>query len=95
MRFGSIGDIILITPLLRALRTRHQEAYVVVVTKEVFRPLLSDNPNVDRVVGLVPGTPLRQLAADLRTERFTMLNPKSPKNSAIALSSSRRPPLLQ
>ncbi len=71
VRFGSIGDLILITPLLRALRSRHPEAFLAVVTKDAYRPLLSDNPNIDQVVGLAPDAPLTALAAQLRAERFT------------------------
>jgi len=42
-----------------------------VVTKEEYLPLLSHNPNLDRVIGLAPGQPLRSLAAELRRERYT------------------------
>ncbi len=71
VRFSSIGDLVLITPLLRALRARHPDCYLAVATKEEFAPLLRHNPNVDRIVEFAPGDRLTHLARDLRAERFT------------------------
>lgn len=66
VRFSSIGDILLTTPLLRALRRRHPEAVVVYVTKRPMAPLIADNPHVSQVVALEPDEPVRHLAARLR-----------------------------
>ncbi|MBI1966457.1 MAG: glycosyltransferase family 9 protein, partial [Gemmatimonadetes bacterium] len=66
VRFSSIGDILLTTPLLRALRRRHPEAAVVYVTKRAMAPLVADNPHVSQVLALEPGEPVRHLAARLR-----------------------------
>jgi heptosyltransferase II len=71
VRFSSIGDILLTTPLLRAIRRRYADARITVVTKEEYLPLLSHNPNLDRVVGLAAGQSLRSLAGELRRERYT------------------------
>jgi lipopolysaccharide heptosyltransferase II len=71
VRFGAIGDIVLITPLLRALRERHRECYLAVVTKREYAPLLSDNPHLDRVIAYDRGTRLTELAAELRADRFS------------------------
>lgn len=66
VRFSSIGDIVLTTPLVRALRRRHPDAELVYVTKRALAPLVNDNPHLTRVVTLEPQEPLRQLAARLR-----------------------------
>ena len=66
VRFSSIGDILLTTPLVRALRRRHPEAQLVYVTKRAMAPLVADNPHLSRVVTLEPGEPLRHLAGRLR-----------------------------
>ena len=66
VRFSSIGDILLTTPLVRALRRRHPDAHLVYVTKRAHAPLVSDNPHLSAVVALEPGEPLGQLAARLR-----------------------------
>jgi heptosyltransferase-2 len=71
VRFSSIGDILLTTPLVRALRHRHPEAELVYVTKRALAPLVADNPHLSRVVCLEPGEPVRHLAARLRPLRPT------------------------
>ncbi len=65
VRFSSIGDVLLTTPLVRALRTRHPDAQLVFVTKQAMAPLVADNPHLTRVETLAPGEPLRALARRL------------------------------
>jgi lipopolysaccharide heptosyltransferase II len=71
VRFSSIGDVLLTTPLLRAIRRRHPSARMTVLTKQALIPLLSHNPNVDRVIGFQPGRSLTSLAAEIRAAGFT------------------------
>ncbi|HKW40472.1 MAG TPA: glycosyltransferase family 9 protein [Gemmatimonadales bacterium] len=66
VRFSSIGDILLTTPLVRALARRHPEAKLVYVTKRAMAPLVADNPHLAEVVTLEPGEPTRHLARRLR-----------------------------
>jgi heptosyltransferase II len=66
VRFSSIGDILLTTPLVRALARRHPEAKLVYVTKRAMAPLVADNPHLDEVVALEPDEPIRHLARRLR-----------------------------
>jgi heptosyltransferase-2 len=66
VRFSSIGDILLTTPLVRALALRHPEAKLVYVTKRAMAPLVADNPHLAEVVTLEPDEPLRHLARRLR-----------------------------
>jgi lipopolysaccharide heptosyltransferase II len=66
VRFSSIGDILLTTPLVRALARRHPDARLVYVTKRAMAPLVSDNPHLADVVTLEPNEPLRHLARRLR-----------------------------
>ncbi len=73
VRFSSIGDVLLTTPLLRALRRRHPGARVTVLTKETYAPLLSHNPHVDRVLATTRKQTLTALAAELRAEQYTHL----------------------
>ncbi len=49
LRFSSIGDIVLITPVLRRLKLQTQ-AQVHVLTKSSFRGILENNPYVDKVI---------------------------------------------
>lgn len=73
VRFSSIGDVLLTTPLVRALRARHPAAEITFVTKAAYAPLVRDNPRIDRVLTLESGAALRPLAASLRAARFTHL----------------------
>jgi heptosyltransferase-2 len=49
IRFSSIGDIVLTTPVLRCLRQQMPGAEIHYLTKAQFAPLLSANPNIDRL----------------------------------------------
>jgi lipopolysaccharide heptosyltransferase II len=71
VRFSSIGDILLTTPLVRALARRHPEAKLVYVTKRAMAPLVADNPHLADVVTLEPDEPVRHLARRLRDLRPT------------------------
>ena len=73
VRFSSIGDILLITPLLRAIRRCHPAARITVLTKREYVPLLSHNPHVSLVLGLSPSRSLLSLASELRGDRYTHL----------------------
>jgi len=52
VRFSSIGDIILTTPLVRALGKRFPDARLDYLTKSGFGPLLAGNPHLNRIIGL-------------------------------------------
>src|SRR5207245_8648749 len=66
VRFSSIGDILLTTPLVRALTRRHPEAKLVYVTKRAMAPRVSDTPHLAERVSLEPRAPIRHLARRLR-----------------------------
>jgi lipopolysaccharide heptosyltransferase II len=73
VRFSAIGDILLITPLLRAIRARHPGSRIAVLTKDQYLPLLSHNPYVSEVLGIAPGEGLRAMADRIRSVRYTHL----------------------
>jgi ADP-heptose:LPS heptosyltransferase len=71
IRFSSIGDIILTSPVLRCLKQQVPGAQVHFLTKAVFAPLVEHSPHVDRVhtydeelTGVLP---------QLRAERFDLI----------------------
>jgi lipopolysaccharide heptosyltransferase II len=71
VRFSSLGDVLLMTPLIRVLRARHPAATITALTKQVWAPLLSANPNLDQVVAITPGQSLVPLARAVRGAHFT------------------------
>ncbi len=49
IRFSSIGDIVLTSPVLRCLRNKYPAAEIHFLTKDSMLPLLAHNPHVNRV----------------------------------------------
>jgi ADP-heptose:LPS heptosyltransferase len=68
LRFSSIGDIVLTTPVLRALNEQVPGAEVHVATKTAFADLLRYDPHVHRVHEL--GDDIGALITALRAERY-------------------------
>ena len=66
VRFSSIGDVLLTTPLVRALKRRHPDAELFFVTKRAMAPLVADNPHLTTVVTLEPGESITDLARRVR-----------------------------
>jgi ADP-heptose:LPS heptosyltransferase len=52
IRFSSIGDIILTTPVIRGLKTQVEHAEVHYLTKKRFEPILTSNPYIDKIYTL-------------------------------------------
>ncbi len=67
VRFSSIGDIVLTTPVVRALQ-RQLGAEVHVVVKKAFAPIWEANPYVQRVHAMERH--VNELISDLRKQRF-------------------------
>lgn len=49
IRFSSIGDIVLTTPVIRGLKKQVPNAKIHYLTKKKFEPLLSANPYIDKL----------------------------------------------
>ncbi|MGI4736873.1 MAG: glycosyltransferase family 9 protein [Janthinobacterium lividum] len=71
LRFSSIGDIVLTTPVLRQLKTQVPGARVHFATKPAYRNLLEANPYVDHT-HVLSGS-LGELVRELRAERFDFI----------------------
>jgi len=68
IRFSSIGDILLTTPIIRVLKAQFPNAEIHVATKSKFAHLWDGNPFVSQVHGFDEN--LWKLAAELRKEGF-------------------------
>lgn len=71
VRFSSMGDILLTTPLIRAIRQRHPDAWITFVTKAAFVPLLASNPRLNEIIGHKTTTPLRDLARRIHESGYS------------------------
>lgn len=71
VRFSSIGDIILTTPVVRAIRSRHPAARITYVVRDDLADLVRHNPRIDQVVTWQHRTPLAPLARQLRGQQWT------------------------
>jgi len=61
IRLSSIGDIILTTPLVRALRKAYPDALIDYLVKEEFRELLVNNPYIDNVYSFDPANGIKDI----------------------------------
>jgi ADP-heptose:LPS heptosyltransferase len=50
IRFSSIGDIVLTTPVIRCCKQQMKSSQIHFVTKSVFKPVLENNPNIDKLI---------------------------------------------
>jgi ADP-heptose:LPS heptosyltransferase len=71
LRFSSMGDIVLTSPVLRCLKAQVPGAEVHYAVKEAFADLVRHNPHVDKVHVLRED--LGELIARLRSERFDVV----------------------
>lgn len=62
VRFSALGDVILTTPVVRAVQSALPDANITFVTKEPYRELLGHQSTINRVVALQPGETVRHLA---------------------------------
>jgi ADP-heptose:LPS heptosyltransferase len=68
IRFSSIGDIVLTTPVVRALKSQLDEVEVHYATKARYRSIVEANPYVDKV--LVLENSLWEFIEILRYEKY-------------------------
>jgi ADP-heptose:LPS heptosyltransferase len=68
VRFSSIGDIILTTPVIRGIKVQVEEAEVHFLTKKSYLPILSSNPYLDKIFTL--DNNFRSLMKELKKEKY-------------------------
>ncbi|MEZ4827035.1 MAG: glycosyltransferase family 9 protein [Bacteroidia bacterium] len=71
IRFSSIGDIVLTTPVLRNLKKAYPQSEVHYYTKPAFAAVLKQNPYVDQVHTLE--SPLKKQLRSLREENYDLV----------------------
>lgn len=68
IRFSSIGDIVLTTPVLRCIKNQLEGVVLHVVTRSAYRKILENNPYVDKVFAMQ--NEIDELFADLKAEQY-------------------------
>jgi ADP-heptose:LPS heptosyltransferase len=71
LRFSSIGDIVLTTPVIRCLRQTLPDAEIHYCTKRRYHDLVAHNPYIDKVHYLDESLP--QLVSQLRQEQYDVV----------------------
>lgn len=80
IRTGSLGDVILLTPLLHALRESYPDAHLTVVIPSLARECLRDNPHINKIFatdlvwrrGTFNVLKIMRLGFHLRKEQFDL-----------------------
>lgn len=68
IRFSSIGDIVLTTPVIRCIRKQLPDAELHVLTKSAYQSIYASNPFINRV--FESNDNLKEIIALLRKERY-------------------------
>lgn len=71
IRFSSIGDIVLTSPVVRCLKQQLPDAEIHYLTKTQYLPLLAENPYIDKTWGYDGNFP--ELMPGLRKQRFDFI----------------------
>lgn len=71
IRFSSIGDIVLTTPVIRCLRKKIPDAEIHFLTKQTFGTLLAHNPYLNKVHFL--GGSFELMMHELKTEEYDLI----------------------
>jgi ADP-heptose:LPS heptosyltransferase len=50
VRFSSIGDVVLTTPVVRCLKQQLKDSEIHFITKKAFQSVLDENPYIDRII---------------------------------------------
>lgn len=97
IRFSSIGDIVLTTPVIRCLKNQLKDIELHVLTKKKFSSLYKSNPYIDKVFEF--DSSLKDNIKDLKTENYDYIvdlqkNKRSRRvTSSLALPHSSFPKL--
>ena len=69
IRFSSIGDIVLTTPIVRCLKTQLEgDVEIHYLTKKIYSSLLENNPYVSKIHAIEKST--NEVISQLQVEKF-------------------------
>lgn len=75
IRFSSLGDVLLTTPVLDTLKTFYPESRISFITKEQYAPLFKNNNSIDELILLEDGKNmgLIKLLRKIRERKFDLI----------------------
>ncbi|MFH1259919.1 MAG: lipopolysaccharide heptosyltransferase II [Elusimicrobiota bacterium] len=73
IRFSSLGDVVLTTPVYKNIKTAWPDCFLAVLVKEQFAALLNGNPYIDQLIVFRRRDSLPGLAGKIRRMRFDIL----------------------
>src|ERR1035437_6929476 len=68
IRFSSIGDIVLTTPIIRCVKQQAKDAHVHYITKKSFESILESNPYIDKLYTIEKN--VSEVSAELKKENY-------------------------
>jgi ADP-heptose:LPS heptosyltransferase len=71
IRFSSIGDIVLTTPVIRCLKTQLPDVEIHYLTKRSFKGILEQNPNITKIHTIEKN--VSEIISDLKNENFDLV----------------------
>lgn len=71
VRFSSIGDVILTTPVVRCLAQQVPGAVIHFITKKAFLPLLDNNPHIRRIITIEKS--VTEVLPALKAEKYDVV----------------------
>ena len=76
IRFSSIGDIVLTTPVVRCVKNKYKDCQVHFLTKQGNISVLENNPYIDKIHIYNKNMGIYTLIKELKKENFDFLSPK-------------------
>ena len=68
VRFSSIGDVVLTTPIVRCLKQQIPNSTIHFITKKNFVSLIDQNPNIDKVIAIQSS--INEVISHLKKEKY-------------------------
>lgn len=71
IRFSSIGDIVLTTPVIRCIKEQKPETEIHYLTKKSFKGILENNPYITKIHAIEKN--VNEVISDLKKEKFDLV----------------------
>lgn len=73
IRFSSIGDIVLTSPVIRAVRNKYPESFISMIIREEFASLIADCPYLNEVITLKKNENISSLVNRIKENKYDII----------------------